>query len=225
MMYYTSDLKKVEYTPKIEPLGSGTQGSVYRLDENKCIKIYKEDSVTFDPEIFKFFKELSLKGYSKLHDLLYNDPDLRKVAGYIVDYYPTEVENILFMPLEYTLHNIDILYNSVKLLAENSILAKDTIPDNAILGKENITMIDFDTCRKSILSKSAILDVNTNNILYLFKRLYEEGLKKIGKDISNNEELSNYLESLFSYCKEPAKTLSKRMCGANKPYDLLYWRC
>ena len=41
MMYYTSDLKKVEYTPKIEPLGSGTQGSVYRLDENKCIKIYK----------------------------------------------------------------------------------------------------------------------------------------------------------------------------------------
>ena len=114
-------------------------------------------------------------------------------------------------------------YNSVKVLAENNIIAKDTIPANAILGKDNITLIDFDTCEKSRLDRESILEVNTNNILYLFRRLFEEDLKKMGKNVTD-DELSDYLDALFSYSKEPVKALTRRMAYTKTPMEVLPWK-
>ena len=76
-------------------IGVGTQGKVYRIDDDKCIKIYDNNVVKYDPEIFKLFKGLSLEGYCKLYDLLYNSPFLDKVSGYTMKYYHIEVNNIL----------------------------------------------------------------------------------------------------------------------------------
>lgn len=173
--------------------------------------------------MFELFKKLFLDGYCKLYDLLYNDYFLDEVVGYTMKYYQMEVENILLMPTEYTIHSFDILYNSIKILTDNRIIAKDTIPANAILAKDNITVIDFDTCVKSIQSIETILEVNTNNILYLFKRLFEEGLKKLRKNIEN-EELSDYLSALFSYNKELVKALKRRMAYTKTPMEVFPWK-
>lgn len=40
MIYCTSDLRKVEFVPNKRLIGSGTQGKVYMLGDDKCIKIY-----------------------------------------------------------------------------------------------------------------------------------------------------------------------------------------
>lgn len=224
MIYCTNDLRKVEFIPCDKPIGEGTQGKVYKLDDDKCIKIYGQDVIKYDPEMFGLFKHLSLEGYCKLYDLLYNDPFLDEIAGYTMKYYQNEVENILLMPIEYTLHSFNILYNSVKILADNRIFAKDTVPANAILGKDNVVLIDFDDCKRSIQDSKEVLEVNINNILYLFRRLYEEGLKKMGKNIDVDDELSDYLDALFSYSKEPVKALKRRMAYAKTPMEVLPWK-
>lgn len=223
MQYYTEDLRKIEFTPSSKTIGVGTQGKVYRIDDDKCIKIYDNNVVKYDPEIFKLFKGLSLEGYCKLYDLLYNSPFLDEVSGYTMKYYHIEVNNILNMPTEYTIYSFNILYNSIKILAENKIFAKDTIPANAILTKDNVILIDFDTCTKSVQSTESILEVNTNNILYLFRRLFEEGLKKMGKDIKD-DNLSGYLDALFAYSKEPVKALKRRMAYTKTPMEVLPWK-
>lgn len=224
MIYCTNDLRKVEFIPCDKPIGEGTQGKVYKIDADKCIKIYGHDVMKYEPEMFELFKNLSLEGHCKLYDLLYSDPFLDEIAGYTMKYYQNEVDNILLMPTEYTLHSFNILYNSVKVLADNRIFAKDTVPANAILCKDNVVLIDFDACKRTNQDSKAVLEVNINNILYLFRRLYEEGLKKMGKNIEGDNELSDYLDTLFSYSNEPVKTLKKRMSYSRTPMDVLPWK-
>lgn len=224
MIYYTSDLRKVEFNPTCEPIGIGTQGKVYDFKKGQCIKIYDEDVVKYSEEMFQMFKQLSLKGYCLLYDLLYSDSEFHDISAYTMKKYINEVNNILNMPTEYTIHSFNILYNSVKVLAENRILAKDTIPVNAILGKDNITLIDFDTCEVSTRTKEEVLEVNIGNILYLFRRLYEEGLKKMGKNIDNDRELAEYLDNLFAYSREPVKSLQRKMAYTRTPMDVLPYK-
>ena len=222
MIYYTSDSRKIEFTPNENYIGSGIQGTVYKLDDDKCIKIYGEDTRKYDREVFELFKLLSLEGYCKLYDLLYNDKYQSEILGYTMKYYQKEVDNILLMPTEYTLDSFNTLYNSIKKLADNRVMARDTIPANAILGKDNITLIDFDACNFSTLDKDVLLEVNTNNILYLFRRLYEEGLKSMGKNIED-KNLAEYLDAIFAYNREPVKALKRRMSYSRTPMDLLPW--
>ena len=99
----------------------------------------------------------------------------------------------------------------------------DTTPANAILEKDNVTLIDFDSCIMSEQDVNVILEVNINNILYLFRRLFEEGLKKMGKDI-NDDDLSDYLDALFAYSKEPVKALKRRMAYTKTPMEVLPWK-
>lgn len=223
MIYYASDHRKVEFIFDKRLIGSGTHGNVYMFDDDKCIKIYNSDVIKYNSEMFELFKKLSLHGYCKLYDLLYNDCFLDEVVGYTMKHYQMEVENILLMPTEYTIHSFNILYNSIKILADNRIIAKDTIPANAILGKDNVILIDCDACVKSVQCMENILEVNTNNILYLYRRLFEEGLKKIEKNI-DDEELSDYLDALFAYSKEPVKALKRRMAYTKTPMEVLPWK-
>lgn len=220
MIYYTSDLQKVEFTPNRELIASGKQGSVYDYGENKCVKIYGEDVQKYEPEIFALFKELSLEGYCKLYDLLYRDSNLQEVAGYIMQKYINEIENILNMSTEYTINSFEMLYNSVRILAENRIIVRDTTSYNAILSVDGIILIDMDSCNKTTLPVEDVLEVNVNNILYLFRRLFEEGLVKLGKDIAD-EELSKCLKDIFSYSKEPVKSLKKKLAYSKTPMEVL----
>ena len=223
MIYYTEDLRKIEFSLNDEPIGVGTKGKVYRFDDDKCIKIYDKDVLKYNPEMFDIFKKLSLSGYCQLYDLLYTNPFLDEIAGYTMKFCQREVENILNMPTEYTIHSFNTLYNSIRVLADNKILANDTIPANAILGRDNVILIDFDACIKSEQDVNAILEVNTNNLLYLFRRLFEEGLRKMRKNICD-DELSNYLDALFAYSKEPVKSLKRRMAYSKTPMELLPWK-
>ena len=86
MIYYTSDSRKIEFTPNENYIGSGIQATVYKLDDDKCIKIYGEDTRKYDREVFELFKALSLEGYCKLYDLLYNDKYQSKILGFTMKY-------------------------------------------------------------------------------------------------------------------------------------------
>ena len=222
MIYYNKNLEKLVYNLKEMPFNYGTQGEIYKINNDKCIKVYYEYSTKIEPEIFELLRDLSLPGIYKLYELLYRNKNTQEVSGYTMKYYQPEIDNILDEPIEYTLHSVDILHKTAIALSEHNILVSDRIPANVILTNDGAVMIDMDYCIKS-LSQGEALDVNINNLLYMFKRLYQEGLKRKGYDI-NSEELNKYIESLFSFSKQPAKILERRMCGAKTPMDLFYWR-
>lgn len=223
MVYYTNDNRKVEFIAEGNPLGKGTQGIVYDYDVNKCIKIYFEDASRYSKEMFDLFKKLSLKGYAKLYDLLYSSADNEKIVAYIMEKYTREIENILTMPTEYTIDSFNTLYNSVSVLTENNIIAKDTIPCNAVLGKDGITLIDFESSNRVDLPKEIVREVNINNILYLFRRLFEEELKRFGKDILD-DDLSNNLDRTFAYSSEPVKALKRKLAYCKTPMESLPYK-
>ena len=225
MIYYTSNLKEIEFKPSTKPMGQGEQGYVYKFDENRCIKTYIEEMPTFDPEMFSLFKKISLNGYSKLHELLYSDPKLQKVTAFIADYYPSDANNILFMPTEYTLYNLDILYSSIRILSKYNIQVKDLIPKNVILGKEHITVVDYDSYKKTEKDIEELFKENIYNLMFLFRSLYKEAFKTLGVNIEKNIVLSNYINYIFSNCDEPLKLVRKKLNKVPRPIDLLYEIC
>lgn len=158
MIFYTKDLDKLKYNLDGNFLGKGTQGSVYRLDDDKCLKIYNQSGcIRFNSCVFEIIKELSLDGIYKLYDLLYYGKSLKTVGAYTTKYYQSRIDNILDEPIDYTLDNINILYNSGTILAEHQIGLKDSIPSNVILTKDQVVMIDMDYSIKSGQSRDYLV--------------------------------------------------------------------
>lgn len=224
MIYYIEDSKPRTFIPMTDPIGQGEQGYVYKYDENKCIKIYIDGMPTIKPEIFKLYKELSLEGYSKLHELWYRDPNLQEIGAYLSDFYNNDANNILFMPVEYTTDNLNMLYNSIKTLSEHGILVRDLIPKNVILGSAKITVVDYDSSKITSKPAEELTRINICSLLTLFKKLYKESLREIAINIDNNKGLNNYIDYLFTNKEEPTKKLQRKM-PKGRPIDYLYERC
>lgn len=224
MIYYKEDSKEVEFTPITTQVGEGEQGYIYKFDENKCIKIYKDEMPTIAPKIFKLYQYLSLDGYSKLHELWYRDSNLQEVGAYLSDYYNNDADNILFMPVEYTIDHLNILHNSIKTLSEHGVLVRDLIPRNVILGSDKITVVDYDSSRLISKQTEELIKINTYSLLNLFRKLYKEGFTKLSINIDNNKGLNSHIDYIFSNNTEPTKKLQRTM-SQGRPIDYLYKRC
>ena len=143
-----------------------------------------------------------------------------------MEYLEKSKRSIIDMPTEYTLDNLNLLYKSLQVLASNLIMAKDLYHKNMLVGESKITIIDLDGYKKMSYNDD-ILWHNTNNLLYAFKRLYEEELKKMGIDMENKRvgsmNVNDYLSYLFdhkSVKEEPAKVLERKLIGTKTPREL-----
>ena len=95
MIYYSKNLEELDFSPNEQPFNHGTQGKIYKINDDKCIKLYYEDSPKIDQEIFTILKDLELPGVYKLYELLYSERNLKELAGYTMKYYRKEINNIL----------------------------------------------------------------------------------------------------------------------------------
>ena len=141
-----------------------------------------------------------------------------------MDFYKSDADNILFMPVDYTIENLNILYNSVKILSEYRVLVRDLIPQNAILSSDKITVVDYDSSINSTRNIKVIENHNINCLMILFRKIYNEGFRKLAIKIDNNQGLQNYINHLFLNTDEPIKKLQKKM-KKGRPIDYLYKGC
>lgn len=223
MVYYTdnSEMVKIDLNEK-DILGTGCQGAVYKHGDNQCIKFYFSEQPRglgiYTKEMFDTFKKLDLENFCKLHDLIYRDPKKTLIGAYTMDYYEKTDKSILDMPMEYIIHNFDILFKNAQILSKHKIVMHDLILKNIIVGDENITVIDFEAYyRRKFSCTSNVLRQNTLILLKLMKSLYNHELKKYNL---NNDYAQVLLEDLFSYSEEPVKTLKKKMGSTKKSIDL-----
>lgn len=178
MKFYNSSNEEVNYH-LLSKIGGGSYGSVYKLSEFECIKIFREIDTGIDADTIAFINNLSLDNFSKIYSFLFNKrKDLR---GYTMKYYLPSYTSILLKDTSYTLDNFFAIQNSINTLSDKQIFITDLHSDNVILGNDEITIIDIDTYAKATLFDFDKLKNRNSKALYsLFKSLYIEGLYNHG---------------------------------------------
>lgn len=215
MNYILDNGNIFSYDSKIEnKINKGSSASVYKLDDNKCIKLYFKDTYfKIEEGIFYLMKELDLKNFCKLDNMLYINNNL---CGYTMNYYEYTKENILFKYTDYILDNFNILYNSFITLSNNNIIANDTRIGNTVVGDNNITIIDYDFYLKSNKNLELIKENNISKLLLIFNKLFYYSLKDIYNNISIDTEI--LLDDIFSYDTD-IKKLTRTLNSYKKPID------
>ncbi len=178
MKFYNSSNEVVDYH-LLSKIGGGSYGSVYKLSEFECIKIFRNIDTGINVDMMEFINNLGLDNFYKIYSFLFNkNNDLR---GYTMKYYLSSYTSILFKDILYTLDNFYAIYNSINILSDNQIFIPDLHTDNVILGNDEVTIIDIDIYAKAVLFDYGRLKFrNDRALFYLFKELYMEGLYSYG---------------------------------------------
>lgn len=182
-MYFWDECgKRVKYELG-ENIGGGQYGTIHRLPDDECIKVYKKDQVV-DDEIIKAIRDLRLKNFYEIYKILYGRTG--KVKAHTMRYYETSGIDILSMPIEYTLRNLYDLYSSFMKLTENNIYASDVHTGNIILGLSDITILDVDIYTfNKVFSQTKLRHKNIGALRCLFQELFLEALKKFHPEIDD----------------------------------------
>lgn len=122
-------------------IGNGNNGTVYQMDNDKCLKIYRS-SAWVNVDTLKIIKDMKFNNYYKIYDMLYDKDSNFK--GMIMKYYPQEEVNVLMMEKDYLLDNVNGLGRDILSLIEKGIFIVDLNIDNTIINRNGITVIDAD---------------------------------------------------------------------------------
>lgn len=196
-MLYDENNKSVLPLPIIK-VGEGSTSKVYRLSLDKCVKIYNEAcNEKFSKEI-KMIRDLNLMNFYKIYSLLYNKNG--DIAGYIMKYYHKEGINLLIMPTDYLLDNLNILLKSFAILSDNNIRCCDLHRNNVILNTSGIYVIDADDYLfEEETSKSTLLSENTEEVVKLFEDLMALSISRyFGKPCISKGKFIRENYNLFS---------------------------
>ena len=122
-------------------INEGGYGSIYKLNEKECVKLFKFND-NFDPVIINKIKDLKLKNYYEIKKLLFNENN--DFIGYSMKYYEKLNLDLLTCDVSYILDSLYYLYNSIKKLSDNNIYVCDMRVANSLLTKDGIIVIDID---------------------------------------------------------------------------------
>lgn len=233
MVYYKKNGECVNLNCDISEFNKGTQGSIYRIqdDSSACLKLYGNDnnngtifddsSKKFTQEMFDYFRnEFNHSSFCKLYDLLY-DEKIVTVMGYTMKYYEECVDNMLFLPTSYILDNFSLIYDAIEQLTNDCIRVVDLNCDNIINNDNGLIVIDNDKYYMDLNSDIDTLNyINKSALMYAFRGVFEKSLRKIGIDIDNNIELKRMVLNLFTINTSPL-VLKCKLKNYTKPIDMV----
>lgn len=182
MYFWTEEGKRVSYKLP-EPFDSGMFGSVYKLPDDKCLKVLNKGK-ELTPEILKLIRDLNLKNYYRIYEVLYSKTG--KVRAYPMKFYEAADIDILVAPVSYTLTSLCGLYESITTLAEHMVMVSDLHTRNVILTSTGVIAVDTDDYYYSnSKSKEQIRMKNIMALKYLFEQLFLEALDEYHQSISS----------------------------------------
>lgn len=234
MVYYNKNGEIVNYNCEKVKFNSGTQGGIYRLadDDSICLKSYVDNDLTktifddqgkrFTPEMFDYFKEdFDHPSFCKLYDLMY-DEKMSVVVAYTMKYYKESLENILFMPTSYLLDNFSLIYDAITQLVSDCIRVVDLSSSNIINTDDGMIVIDNDKYYMDNESdKETLSYINKSALMYAFKGIFKDALKRHGVEIDNNFEFKKMIDSLFTINTSPL-VLKCKLRSYSRPIDFFY---
>lgn len=231
MNYYQENGQKVK-CDKTKLLGSGFEGNAYLTKHKETIKLWHVKSENpFAENLFEEIRALSLPNYYKLISLLYKDKKeigkSLKAHGYLYHFIPQEEINILSMPTDYTLDNLNALWKANQLLTEHNILTRDLChPGNIILNQNKITAIDTDYyIRNQTFSKKGLAESNILELGMLFESLYTKCINEYYRSVDSSQK-----KMALSLCRDlfhlnnqgEVSEVSKKLRKYKCPRDYLF---
>ena len=205
---FYNEKKEKKSFPINNYINAGEYGNIYKLDRNRCLKLFS-DKFFFNDEVLKIIKKLKPENFYKIYDLLYDKDN--HFCGYTMKYYQNKDVDITKMPTSYLLDNLYKLRNAFKLLSDNNILANDCCKENIIMDDKNITIIDADFFYLTDDNNN----INYRILLNLFRELCHESLKMYDYD---NYDIDNATEYLFDNHKD-IKEVEKKLVRYKYPID------
>ena len=233
MIYYTKDNNKIFIPNSIlnKENGHGKCGTVYKYNDDLCIKIYNRgidfDHCLLNTDIYEDLKKIKSDNLVDIKMPLYKD-NKSIIDAYLLTYYKEQYDDFLEIPTEYLLYNLEEILKLIKEISEYKIRLDDLKRENIILTKDNIVLIDPDRWYYKFKdSEKEIEKLNINNIMAMFSKITKESLKNNYLDflIENNlydYVISNKLFPLTSNKDRAMKVLSKRLNGYKRPIDYVY---
>ena len=234
MIYYTKDNNKIFIPNSIlnKENGHGKCGTVYKYNDDLCIKIYNRgidfDHCLLNTNIYEDLKKIKSDNLVDIKMALYKDKENKSITdAYLLTYYEEKYDDFLEIYTDYLLYNLEEIFKLIKEISIFKIRLHDLKRENLILTKNNIVLIDPDRWYFDNLSKEKIEKLNVNNITGLFGEIVKESLKNNYLDflIENNlydYVISNKLFPLTSNKDRAMKVLSKRLNSYKRPIDYVY---
>lgn len=235
MIYYTKDNNKIFIPNSIlnKENGHGKCGTVYKYNDDLCIKIYNRgidfDHCLLNTDIYEDLKKIKSDNLVDIKMALYKDKENKSITdAYLLTYYEEKYDDFLEIYTDYLLYNLEEIFKLIKEISIFKIRLHDLKRENLILTKDNIVLIDPDRWYYNFLSSiEAVEKLNINNIMGMFSEITEKSLQDNHLDflIENNlyvYVISSKLFPLTSNKDRAMKVLSKRLNGYKRPIDYVY---
>ena len=206
-IFYDANRNKIIYNLPSTQFNAGSNGTIYKLKDETCLKLFYPYRGTYPNRIFKFIIDLKLPNFYEVYQLLYNYN--HEFIGYTMKYYQKEDIDILTMPTKYSLDNYQKIYKSATILNHYNISIQELIPINVILTEKDIIVIDIDEYKKDNIT------LNYRSVNGLFEKLYLYASFK--HNISNAVDI---MDNLFDE-KDNFQTLSKKLSKYKYPIDYI----
>lgn len=235
MIYYTKDNNKIFIPNSIlnKENGHGKCGTVYKYNDDLCIKIYNRgidfDHCLLNTDIYEDLKKIKSDNLVDIKMALYKDKENKSITdAYLLTYYEEKYDDFLEIYTDYLLYNLEEIFKLIKEISIFKIRLDDLKRENIILTKDNIVLIDPDRWYYNFLSSiESVEKLNINNIMGMFSEITEKSLQDNHLDFLIENNLYDYVISsklfpLTSNKDRAMKVLSKRLNGYKRPIDYVY---
>ena len=236
MKYYDENDKEVIIPDSVldNEVGHGQCATIYRYSEELCFKRYDRDIKIkrnfLDTSIYDCLKNVDNPSCVDIKKLLYEDKNNKYIAdAYLLAYYKEAYQDLLEVPTEYLLYNMEEIFKLIKEISKLQIRLDlyDLKRNNLILTDSNTILIDPDTWFFERLDIPKIEKLNINNIMGMFDEIAKESLRTNYLEflIKNNLYAYDITHTLFALTnnKDKAmKVLSKTLNGYERPIDYVY---
>lgn len=246
MKYYNSSGELVEFDG-IKSGHYGQNSEIMRLSDGSVYKKYfneAEDTNHITLEVFEFIKLLNNEHMVKLIERFYqvknnlkaNDiisaPERYTIDVYTYEWVKEDNIDILNMPVDYLLDNMNELLHLVDYLSAFGLYMIDVMTDNAVLNENGIVLIDpdiytfeYNTSYKNFMMVSDNFRVkkwNRKCIVELLKRLCHRSLL-IRKEYDRLAYVVNEMFEEVSWTGEyDTLIVANKLKGYSTPKEYIY---
>lgn len=203
----------------------GTCGHLYELEQDIYLKKYY-DYISLkgrlDYKTFQFLRELHHPFTNTVLDLYYenwkvsdrnkliDNPNSFQTDAYLFEFLKEKKIDILKMPIDYLLYNLEELEKLMVLFAENKVKADDLKRDNAVFTGNKIVLIDLDNCKiKENEDTNFLIEWNKRKLSFLFLDLFRR---------SESVSYKNYEKVPQLFEVEDGKNLTEMVVRKLKKY-------
>ncbi len=209
-------------------IGQGKNGTVYHEGADQCAKIYYGKVFhknRLQKDAYDILKSIDFPFLVQMKRLLYNDPHLDELIGYLMKYYSPKKLKILWKNTKYSLYILGEFMKVSEILSKEHIVMRDLARKNTIYTGNEVVIVDPDLFKH--LPDSSIEDCQKNNYIEIYKlmrNIYFVEVKNMVDEeltLEGKRNLYQKMNDLFDYDwdSKMVKSLSRKLRKYKYPID------